>query len=71
MKKLSISTLLCVMLVSFAHAQFGIIPKASTYGFGADLGYRLNDKLLLKAGYDSFSFNFDTTLDQESVSVGH
>lgn len=57
-------------VLNFASAQFGIIPKASTYGFGADVGYRLNDKLLLKAGYDSFSFNFDTTLDQESVSVG-
>jgi len=57
-------------VLNFASAQFGIIPKASTYGFGADVGFRLNDKLLLKAGYDSFSFNFDTTLDQESISVG-
>ena len=65
-----LSIVILLTASSFAFAQFGIIPKASTYGFGADVGYRLNDKLLLKAGYDSFSFNFDTTLDQESVIVG-
>ena len=70
MKKLTLTALFSLALSSLSFAQFGIIPKASTYGYGADLGYRLNDKLLLKAGYDSFSFNFDTTLDQESVSVG-
>jgi hypothetical protein len=68
--KRALWTLFFMLFIAFSHAQFGIIPKASTYGFGADLGYRLNDKLLLKAGYDSFSFNFDTTLDQESVIVG-
>lgn len=65
-----LSAALFLSVTQFTFAQFGIIPKASTYGFGADLGYRLNEKLLLKAGYDSFSFNFDTTLDQESVTVG-
>ena len=70
---MNLKNLLLFVLItasSIAFAQFGIIPKASTYGCGADLGYRLNNKLLLKAGYDSFSFNFDTTLHQESVSVG-
>lgn len=70
MKKLTFLTLFSVLITMFSHAQFGIIPKASTYGFGADVGFRLNDKILLKAGYDSFSFDFDTTLDQESLSVG-
>lgn len=65
-----VSVAILLTTSQFTFAQFGIIPKASTYGYGADLGYRLNDRLLLKAGYDSFSFNFDTILDQESVSVG-
>lgn len=67
--KFLLAVTLC-LIFSFSNAQFGIIPKASTYGFGADVGFRLNDKILLKAGYDSFSFDFDTTLDQESLSVG-
>lgn len=58
--------IVAVLISHYSFSQnFGIIPKASTSGVGIELGYRLSPKLLLKAGYDSFSFDFNTNLESE------
>lgn len=59
-------TLLISTSISCVQAQnFGIITKASTSGVGVELGYRISPKLLVKAGYDSFAFDFNTNLESE------
>ena len=52
--------------VSYIQAQnIGIISKASTSGLGLEVGYRISDKLLVKAGYDNFTFEFNANLESE------
>jgi len=55
-----------VIFLQQTYAQnFGVIAKASTAGIGVDIGYRISPKILLKAGYDTFKFDFNTTLESE------
>ena len=54
-----------LLLVTVGFSQnFGLILKTSTSGVGADLGYRINPKWLVKAGFDKFDYAFETSLDE-------
>lgn len=63
-KLLTLSFVLFCSSITLAQ-NIGIITKASTAGVGVELGYRISPKVLLKAGYDSFAFDFNTNLDTE------
>ena len=67
-KSLMLVCLLFVTKLSFSQ-NFGVIFKSSTTGLGVDLGYRLNDKVLLKIGFDKFDYKFNTNIDNGSNSV--
>jgi hypothetical protein len=61
-------SLLGCSLVTNAQS-FGVIFKGSTTGVGVDLGYRLNNRVLLKLGFDKFDYNFNTNLVDGKNSV--
>lgn len=46
--------------------NIGVIAKASTSGIGVDVAYRVKPKMLLRAGYDSFSYNYLTTIEADT-----
>jgi len=63
-------TLVSIVVSTSIYSQnFGVIVKGSTTGIGVDLGYRVNNNVLIKAGYDQFDYNFKSTVNDGTNSV--
>jgi opacity protein-like surface antigen len=60
-----LATLFCIQGNS---QKLGLILKGSSTGVGADLGYRINSKFLIKAGVDRVKYNLNTTFENGETS---
>jgi opacity protein-like surface antigen len=68
MKKI-FTILLFTMFCAQGNSQkLGLILKGSSTGIGADLGYRINSKFLVKAGVDQIKYNLNTSLESGETS---
>ncbi len=63
MKKLFSILLITLFCIQANSQKLGLILKASSTGVGADLGYRINSKFLVKAGVDQVKYNLNTSLE--------
>ena len=68
MKKLLLFLFLFIAQIGFSQ-NLGLILKASTGGFGADLAYRIAPKVLVKAGAESFSYQFITNTTSSDYNI--
>lgn len=68
MKKIYFVLLLLISSQTINSQKLGIILKGSTTGVGADIGYRINPRLLIKAGIDQFNYNLTTNFEDGSTS---
>lgn len=67
-KLLLASTIAILFMSTHAYAGgFGVAAKAGTLGFGAELGYRFNDYLGVRAGVNTGSYDFD----QEDAGINY
>ena len=63
MKKLFSILLITLFCIQANSQKLGLILKGSSTGVGADLGYRINPKFLVKAGVDQVKYNLNTSLE--------
>jgi hypothetical protein len=62
------AALLCALLCSPAMAETGVGLQIGTTGYGADLGYQINDRLGARVGYSAFNYSHsvhDTDVDYD------
>jgi len=68
MKKICSILLVTLFCLQGNSQKLGLILKGSSTGVGADLGYRINSKLLIKAGVDQFKYNLKTNFKDGGTS---
>jgi hypothetical protein len=68
MKKIFSILLFALFCVQGNSQKLGLILKGSSTGIGADLGYRINSKLLIKAGVDQLKYNLKTNFKEGETS---
>lgn len=68
MKKIYFVLLLLISSQTINSQKLGLILKGSTTGLGGDIGYRINPRLLIKAGIDQFNYNLKTSFEDGSTS---
>jgi len=61
--------LLLIPLQNVSAQNIGLIAKASTSGFGGEFGYRLSDKFILKAGYETIDLKYSTSFKEYDFSI--
>jgi opacity protein-like surface antigen len=68
MKKIYFVLLLLISSQTINSQKLGLILKGSTTGLGGDIGYRINPRLLIKAGIDQFNYNLKTSFEDGSTN---
>lgn len=68
MKKIFSILLLTMLCIQGSSQKLGLILKGSSTGVGADLGYRINPKILVKAGVDQVKYSLNTSLEDGETS---
>lgn len=68
MKKLFTVLFIATICIQANSQKLGLILKGSSTGVGADLGYRINSKFLVKAGVDQVKYNLNTSLEDGETS---
>lgn len=68
MKKIVVLVLLFLSSQTIHSQKLGIILKGSTTGVGGDIGYRINPRLLIKAGIDQFNYDLTTSFEDGTSS---
>lgn len=63
MRKEITATTLITVLAAPAAMAVDVTGRAGTLGLGAEVGHRLNDSLGFRAGFNTFSYDYDTTRD--------
>jgi hypothetical protein len=62
--------LLTILIATSSDAQnVGLLLKGSTTGLGADLAYRVNEKWLVKAGVDRYTYKFLTNFQSAEYDM--
>ena len=62
----------CLLLIPPRNASaqnIGLVAKASTSGVGGEFGYRLSDKFILKAGYETIDLNYSSTFTESDFTI--
>lgn len=62
----------CLFLITLRDASaqnIGLVAKASTSGVGGEFGYRLSNKFILKAGYETIDLKYSTSFKEYDFSI--
>ena len=62
----------CLLLIPPRNASaqnIGLVAKASTSGVGGEFGYRLSNKFILKAGYETIDLKYSTSFKEYDFSI--
>lgn len=63
MKKIFAVLLMGTMCIQAKSQKLGLILKGSSTGIGGEIGYRINPKVLVRAGLDQFKYNLKTNFE--------